>query len=198
MKKFLVLSGILLVLIALLAACGGSATQAPAPTVEEDIEVPAVVTEVPVVELSGDPIRGGLLYDNWIKVLGVDTPEGNQPLWATQTTNTRTGTDTWRCKECHGWDYKGVDGAYGSGSHQTGFKGILDATAMSSEDLTGWLDGTKNPDHNFAGEGMLGEAQVAAMVAFLQSDKIDAPAFVNADKTIVGGDAERGKLVFEF
>jgi len=22
--------------------------------------------------------------------------------------NPRTGADTWRCKECHGWDYKGV------------------------------------------------------------------------------------------
>jgi len=38
------------------------------------------------------------------------------PLWATQSSNTRSGKDTWRCKECHGWDYMGVDGAYGSGS----------------------------------------------------------------------------------
>ena len=164
-------------------------------TIEEYANLLAHTATFPTSSLVSE---GGVLYDNWIKAMGAETPATDQPLWATQTTNTRTGTDTWRCKECHGWDYKGVDGAYGSGSHQTGFKGILDATAMSSEDLTGWLDGTKNPDHNFAGEGMLGEAQVAAMVAFLQSDKIDAPAFVNADKTIVGGDAERGKLVFEF
>jgi thiosulfate dehydrogenase len=142
--------------------------------------------------------EGGVLYDNWMKAMGVDAPASDQPLFATQTTNTRTGTDTWRCKECHGWDYKGVDGAYGSGSHQTGFTGILDAAAMSAEDLTAWLNGTKNPDHNFAGEGMMGDAQVAMMVAFLQSEKIDSPAFVNADKTVTGGDAEHGKQVFEF
>jgi thiosulfate dehydrogenase len=142
--------------------------------------------------------EGGVLYDNWIKAMGVDTPATDQPLFATQTTNTRTGTDTWRCKECHGWDYKGADGAYGSGSHQTGFKGVLDAAAMSAEDLTAWLNGTKNPDHNFTGDGMLGDAQVEMMVAFLQSDKIDAPAFVNSDKTIIGGDADRGKQVYEF
>jgi thiosulfate dehydrogenase len=68
---------------------------------------------------------GGLLYDNWWAVTGADEPATDQPLWKTQTTNTRTGADTWRCKECHGWDYKGVEGAYGSGSHKTGFKGIL-------------------------------------------------------------------------
>jgi thiosulfate dehydrogenase len=141
--------------------------------------------------------EGGVLYDNWMGAMGVDTPATDQPLWATQTTNTRTGTDTWRCKECHGWDYKGVDGVYGSGSHQTGFKGIWDSSSMSAEDLTAWLDGTKNPDHNFAGEGMMGEAQVQMMVAFLQAEKIDASAFVNADKTVTGGDADRGKELFD-
>ncbi len=63
--------------------------------------------------------RGGQLYDHWIKAKGVETPAGDHPLWALQTTNTRRGTDTWRCKECHGWDYLGKEGAYGSGSHPT-------------------------------------------------------------------------------
>ncbi|MDK1024073.1 MAG: hypothetical protein QGD92_07565 [Gammaproteobacteria bacterium] len=31
--------------------------------------------------------------------------------------------DNW-CKECHAWDYRGVEGAYGSGEHYTGIKGI--------------------------------------------------------------------------
>src|SRR3989304_6104209 len=67
-----------------------------------------------VMAQEGDPIRGGLLYDQWWDVLEVDAPAEDQPLWGTQTTNTRSGADSWRCKECHGWDYKGVDGAYGS------------------------------------------------------------------------------------
>src|SRR3990170_2753794 len=73
----------------------------------------------------GDPVRGGLLYDQWWAVLGQDAPEGDQPLWVTQDTNTRSGADTWRCKECHGWDYQGADGAYGSGSHFTDFPGVF-------------------------------------------------------------------------
>ena len=56
-----------------------------------------------------------------------DAPEEDHPLWATQDSNTRSGDDTWRCKECHGWDYKGKAGAYASGKHFTGIKGVLDA-----------------------------------------------------------------------
>ncbi len=140
--------------------------------------------------------EGGVLYDNWMKALGVEVPAADQPLFATQSTNTRTGADTWRCKECHGWDYKGVDGAYSSGSHETGFKGVFEASAMSAEDLTAWLTGGKNPDHNFAGEGLMGEAQVGMMVAFLQSPKVDVGAFINPDKTITGGDLDNGEDIF--
>jgi mono/diheme cytochrome c family protein len=78
-------------------------------------------TLTPELALSG----GGILYDMWWAVTGADEPTGDHPLWATQNTNTRTGPDTWRCKECHGWDYRGADGAYGSGSHFTGFVGVL-------------------------------------------------------------------------
>jgi thiosulfate dehydrogenase len=115
-------------------------------------------------------------------------------LWKTQTTNTRTGADTWRCKECHGWDYKGVDGAYGAGSHQTGFPGIRDAASMSSEDLTAWLTGAKNSDHDFS--PVLDEAYINALVTFVQKETLDSAAYINADKT-VNGDAARGKVKFE-
>ncbi|MGE5123820.1 MAG: hypothetical protein ACM3H7_04830, partial [Acidobacteriaceae bacterium] len=93
---------------------------------DENIPIPGAV---PIGE--GEPTssssasRGGRLYDNWWVEAGVDEPTSDQPLWASQTTNTRSGSDTWRCKECHGWDYKGADGAYGSGSHMTGFPGVF-------------------------------------------------------------------------
>lgn len=141
--------------------------------------------------------EGGVMYDHWMEALGVEAPATDQPLFATQTTNTRTGANTWRCKECHGWDYKGVAGAYGSGSHKTGFKGIDKSKGMSAEDLTAWLNGTKNPDHNFVGDGMLGDAQVEMMVAFIQSEKIDSSAFINADKSVTGGVAADGGKFFE-
>lgn len=137
---------------------------------------------------------GGLLYDKWWEVLGVDAPTEDQPLWKLQTTNTRKGADTWRCKECHGWDYKGVDGAYGSGSHKTGFKGILGAASMSAEDLTAWLTGGKNPDHDFS--QVMGESAIQALVTFMQKEMADITAYVSADGS-VQGDAAKGEVMFE-
>lgn len=131
---------------------------------------------------------GAQLYDQWWTVLGQDTPEGDQPLWATQDTNTRSGADTWRCKECHGWDYLGADGAYGSGSHLTGFPGVL-----GTEDPRPWLTGEANADHDFS---VMGEAGVDALVDFLTNEMVDISDFVNDDGT-VNGDPVLGRELFE-
>ncbi len=48
--------------------------------------------------------RGGRLYDKWWAETGADAQIVGQALWAMQSSNIRSGDDTWRCKECHGWD----------------------------------------------------------------------------------------------
>jgi thiosulfate dehydrogenase len=179
----LILGGAALALMAGLGACTTS-TSAP-PTQPPRTTAP---------ELSGDVVRGGLLCDAWWVVVGADVPATDQPLWKTQTTNTRTGADTWRCKECHGWDYKGADGVYGSGSHATGFKGILGAASISTGDLTAWLTGQKDPDHDFS--QVMDEAHIAALVTFMQKETFDSAPHINADGT-VNGDAARGKAKYE-
>ncbi len=160
-------------------------------TVDEQLSVLAYVQTLPT---SAPVAEGGRLYDKWWKSIGAEAPAGDQPLWATQSTNERSGADTWRCKECHGWDYKGVDGAYGSGSHKTGFPGVWDAQSMSAEEITAWLDGSKNADHNFA--DYLNEEQINMLVAFIQEGLVDKSKFINDDKTIVGGDVDHGKALF--
>ena len=137
---------------------------------------------------------GGPLYDKWWEAVGAEAPEGDQPLWTTQTTNTRSGEDTWRCKECHGWDYKGAEGAYGSGSHVTGFPGVLPSASLSFDDLMGRLTGGQNPGHDFS--PYLSELQLAALVAFLQEETFDSSPYINPDGT-VNGDAARGRVKFE-
>jgi thiosulfate dehydrogenase len=136
---------------------------------------------------------GGQLYDKWWAVLGLDEPGEDQPLWATQSTNERSGKDTWRCKECHGWDYMGVDGAYGSGSHMTGFAGVLGTSSMSAEELLAWLNGTTNPDHDFS---IMDEVGLNAMVSFLREEMADITGFINDDKS-VNGDPAIGKEMFD-
>lgn len=189
MRKSIQISLFTIVLGAIaLAACSGVT---PA-SIATQSQVPTVTLPLPV--LSGDYIGGGVLYDNWMEALGADVPEGNQPLWKTQTANTLTGADTWRCKECHGWDYKGVEGAYGSGSHKTGFKGVMDTASMSEEDLLAWLDGTKNSDHDFS--SFLQEAQLKMVVDFLKKGLTDTTQYIKANKTVNGGNAEHGKVLF--
>jgi thiosulfate dehydrogenase len=136
---------------------------------------------------------GGQLYDKWWIVLELDEPTEDQPLWATQSTNERSGKDTWRCKECHGWDYLGADGAYGDGSHFTGFTGVLDASNLSAEELTAWLDGSTNSDHDFS---VMDEIGMNAMLAFLQTEMADISAFVNDDKSVIG-DPANGEDLWE-
>lgn len=138
--------------------------------------------------------RGGTLYDAWWKVVpGAKEPKDNQPLWALQTTNKRKGSITWRCKECHGWDYKGKDGAYGSGSHYTGFPGLWDAAQKKGADaLAAALKGSANPRHDFS--SVLRPEDIADLVDFLKGGLTDMTKYVDyKTKKPVGGDVERGR-----
>jgi len=142
---------------------------------------------------SGSVVAGGLLYDKWWTAAEVDEPAGDQPLWATQATNERSGADTWRCKECHGWDYKGADGAYGSGSHFTGFGGVFAAQSSAVDILIAWLDGTTNADHDFSA---MGDAAIANLAAFLNEGLVDVSPYIDEDKAAVGGDSANGEALY--
>lgn len=137
---------------------------------------------------------GGKLYDAWFEVLGVEPPAGDQPLWKTQTTSQVTGADTWTCAECHGFDYKGKDGINATGENQTGFPGILSAASMSTDELTAWLTGKKNADHDFS--TFMGGAEIGALVTFMQKEAADTSPYINADGT-GKGDPAQGKVKFE-
>jgi thiosulfate dehydrogenase len=96
-------------------------------------------------------IRGAQLYDKWYSALGVSPPAGDMPIWSRQSTNTRSGADSWRCSECHGWDYRGAEGAYGSGSHYTGFPDVMTlANELTVEEIVSHLEGGKDPAHDFS------------------------------------------------
>ncbi len=193
MKKttmILVLVAVLALGLGLLAGCSQpAATPKPAPPAAQPAPPPATPATIAL---------GGKLYDNWIKTAGVATPAGNSPLWAGQTTNTRTGADTWRCKECHGWDYKGKDGAYGKGSHLTGFPGVYGAaTTMTATQLASVLKGSANANHNFS--AYLKDDQISALAAFLKAGAIlDETQYIDyAAKKPKSGDAAKGKQLYD-
>ena len=151
-----------------------------------------------VVAQAGDVAKGGRLYDAWWKEApGASAPTGDHPLWATQTTNTRKGTDTWRCKECHGWDYKGKDGAYGSGSHKTGFVGVSDAAGKKSQaELVAILKGSSNPSHDFS--KLIDDTSINNLASFLKEGLVDDSQFIDyASKKPRNADAAHGKVLYD-
>ncbi|OHE55781.1 MAG: hypothetical protein A3K61_06660 [Thaumarchaeota archaeon RBG_16_49_8] len=141
--------------------------------------------------------EGGRLYDSWWKVdAGAVKPTTNNPLWSLQTKNTRTGADTWRCKECHGWDYTGKDGAYGSGSHSTGFKGVYDTRIKSTRELVNILKGSANPAHNFS--TVMSSASLTKLATFISGGGlIDESTYIDyTTKKPIGSNATHGKELF--
>jgi cytochrome c553 len=125
-----------------------------------------------------DIIRGAQLYDKWYAVLGVDPPAGNMPIWGRQTTNTRSGADTWRCSECHGWDYKGAQGEYQSGSHFTGFPDLLSLVGnLTIADIVNHLKGGLDPAHDFS--AYLDDGALTQLADFLKNGIIDDSQYID-------------------
>lgn len=144
--------------------------------------------------LTGVLVRGGSLYDKWWSVNSGTEPTADHPLWATRpdtSSNTRTGSDTWRCKECHGWDYMGVDGAYGSGSHRTGFDGIYESRSKSESELTAFLN---TGDHDFSAN--LSAQDIADAVSFITGGLIDMTLYIDLDTKEANGDETNGATLY--
>jgi mono/diheme cytochrome c family protein len=139
---------------------------------------------------------GGELYDNWYASLGKQPPGGNMPLWSRQTTNTRSGPDTWRCVSCHGWDYQGKDGAYRAGSNYTGFPSLLAASKKAPAVILDMLSGKADPSHNFS--TLMDTASLNALVEFITKGLVDDSQFIDPIKLeVIGGDLAAGKQLYE-
>ena len=147
--------------------------------------VPAEPTEAWIMS------RGGRLYDNWITALDADEPDNTHPLWPS--TNSKTGATTYRCKSCHGWDYRGADGKYGGGSYLTGIKGVMGASDKTVEEITAII---RNSLHGFTTD-MIPEDQMEFLSAFVSRGVEDMNALIDFETGHVSGDAGRGESIFQ-
>ncbi len=156
-----------------------------------------VQAQPPAQAQSDDLIRGARLYDDWTQVLELTSlPAGNQPIWARQTTNTRSGVDTWRCVSCHGWDYQGKDGAYRAGANYTGFPGIYNARNNTPSDLSAAVLGKSDPEHDFS--AYLSASDAAALASFIQDGVVDDNLYIDpVSLKVVGGDLVNGQAKYE-
>lgn len=133
---------------------------------------------------------GGRIYDNWWDAL--DRPEPTQTHPSYPSTGQSKGKSTWRCKECHGWDYKGRDGRYQSGSHATGIIGVAGA---QGHDPNGIMKLLRSPIHAYTPE-MISDDELARVAAFVSRGLHDISNVVDADGK-PKGNTERGRALFQ-
>lgn len=135
---------------------------------------------------------GGRIYDNWWDALDRKEPEGTHPSYPA--TGKQSGPDTWRCKECHGWDYRGAAGVYRKGSHYTGIKGIDGAVGKPEAEIAALL---RAPLHGYTPE-MITDEELARVAAFVSRGQPDMSTIVDGEtRAILAGDPERGRGIFQ-
>jgi thiosulfate dehydrogenase len=135
--------------------------------------------------------RGGQLYDNWMAVLDAETPEGSNPAYPK--IGKREGRATWRCKECHGWDYLGEDGAYGRGGRYTGVKGVRRVAGMAVEKVEELIT---DETHGYVNDTMP-PAAVRALALFLSKGQIGMDQYIDRFTKKARGDPRRGASFFQ-
>lgn len=166
-----------------LALAVGAATLAALPR--------AAVADEMVSSDAGRIARGGRLYDKWYAVIKAEKPADTHPAWPASNTK-KKGDTTWRCKSCHGWDYMGKDGAYATGSYQTGIPGIRSFAGADPAKIVAVL---QNPQHALAGKMSAGDFEDLAL--FVSKGQVDALGVIDPATGAVRGDAARGRAIFQ-
>ncbi|MEX2647498.1 MAG: c-type cytochrome [Alphaproteobacteria bacterium] len=135
--------------------------------------------------------RGGALYDNWMAVMEADAPAETHPAYPAA--GKQEGAGTWRCKECHGWDYMGVEGAYSKGSHFTGIKGVRGVAGMNPEAIHAII---MNETHAFT-QNMMPHSAMEKLALFLSQGQTDVDLYIDRETKAARGDVGRGAGFFQ-
>lgn len=135
--------------------------------------------------------NGGRLYDKYFAENKTAKPTADHASYPNK--GGQYGKDTsWRCKECHGWDYKGKDGAYAKGGHATGIKGINGAAGKDPKEIAAII---RNPTHGYT-EAMLSAKDVDALALFVSKGQFDMAKYVDVATGKPKGDGAKGEAYF--
>ena len=135
--------------------------------------------------------RGGQLYDDWALALDTEVPTGTHAAYPS--TGKQKGRVTWRCKECHGWDYKGEDGAYGKGPHYTGIKGMRRMVGKDPEQIVTYIT---DKTHGYTTE-MIPLRAMRKLALFLSKGQIDMDQYIDRATQKARGSLRRGASFFQ-
>lgn len=134
---------------------------------------------------------GGRLYDHWADVLDTELPTTTHPAWPAANT-AHDGAVTWRCKSCHGWDYRGAEGKYATGSYATGIRGVAGMAGAEIEAIMALL----GDDTHRYGDDLLPVEAKRRLAIFVSQGLDETPRWVALDGTVTG-DADLGRGIFQ-
>lgn len=134
--------------------------------------------------------RGGRLYDKWWAENKAAAPKGMHPSYPVKG-GKYADENSWRCKECHGWDYKGKDGAYGKGGHASGIKGIA---AAAGKDVASIVALLRDRTHGFS-EAQLSARDAGDLALFVSRGQGSVDRHVGPDNKS-RGDAGKGEAYY--
>lgn len=138
---------------------------------------------------------GGRIFDNWWDALDRKKPRSGNPSYPAS--GARTGATTWRCVECHGWDYKGRDGISAPGQplqdRHTGIVGIDRVQRLAPDALVALM---RKPPHNYTRE-MIDDPEMQRLARFVREGLHDADAHIDRKTGRAKGDASRGAAFFQ-
>ncbi len=133
--------------------------------------------------------RGGRLYDKWFQENKAAKPTTDHPAYTVK--DGKYGKDaSWRCKECHGWDYQGKDGAYAKGGHATGIKGITGAKGKDPAAIAAVL---RDKNHGYT-PAQLSDKDAGDLALFVSKGQIEMAKYVEGGK--VKGNGDKGEVYF--
>lgn len=151
-----------------------------------------VMSATPVVaaETESSMARGGRLYDKWWAENKAAKPAGMHVAYPVKG-GKYADENSWRCKECHGWDYNGKDGAYAKGGHATGIRGISGAAGKDPSAIAALL---RDKNHGYS-EAQLSAKDAGDLALFVSKGQGNLAKFVGADNK-AKGDAGKGEVYF--
>jgi thiosulfate dehydrogenase len=147
---------------------------------------------LPIGYQLADLKAGGLLYDNWLKLKGIKI-NNTHPMFPDD--KKKNGVTSWRCKECHGWDYLGKEGCYHDNHvSYVGIKGVYDVRNRSPEELY-FAIADRDEHHDFKKYLRLSASDIWSLVKFIREGLVDFRKVMNPDRSI-NGDPKKGRIFY--
>ena len=146
----------------------------------------ALLQTLPTPDLAVSITHGGRLYDDWQSETGTQRQPLPHPAYPATAYFAGDAPLTWRCKECHGWDYRGNQGAYAKGRHATGVKGIRGMAGTAPAEVAVIL---RDARHRF--DAVLKERDLRDLANFVSFGQVDMDAAIDPSGR-ARGKAEQG------